>query len=108
MTVLIPGTAVKSLTRIRLLALGVGIVGACHTEDSVAPQATVHFVIDAPLCSSRLPVQFFIDSLIRGGADLDLRGWMPGRSPREIARVLLAQMSLDADRRRVAELCGAS
>jgi hypothetical protein len=29
--------------------------------DAVAPQPTVYFVIDAPLCSSRIPVQFFID-----------------------------------------------
>ena len=71
-----PGTAVTSLTRLGLMALGVGIVGACHATDAVAPQTTVHFVIDAPLCSSILPVQFFIDSL-QVGTDTFVVGIIP-------------------------------
>jgi len=34
----------------------------CSGVGSVEPQATVHFLLDGPLCSSIIPVQFSIDS----------------------------------------------
>ena len=34
--------------------------------EPLAPTATVYFVIDAPLCSSRIPVEFSIDSALVG------------------------------------------
>lgn len=40
-------------------------LAACG-EDAVAPPATVYFVIDAPLCSSVIPVEFFIDDALVG------------------------------------------
>jgi hypothetical protein len=46
-----------------------------------------------------------VESLIRCGADLDLRGWR-SNSPRELARSMFEQMPDDANRRRIAELCG--
>jgi hypothetical protein len=50
-----------------LLALGAVILGACKaTEPAAQKPATVRFVLDAPLCSSSLPVQFFIDSVMVG------------------------------------------
>jgi hypothetical protein len=48
----------------RLIPLGLTLLFACATEESVA--ATVYFAIDAPLCSSTIPVQFFIDSTMVG------------------------------------------
>lgn len=47
-----------------------------------------------------------VGSLVRCGANLDLRGWHPEESAREIARGMFEQMSQDADRRRIVELCG--
>jgi hypothetical protein len=47
-----------------------------------------------------------VECLVRCGADLDLRGYRPTRSAREMARGMLEQMPDDAERRRVAELCG--
>lgn len=41
-------------------------VVACGGESAVAPSASVRFVIDAPLCSSILPVQFSIDNVLVG------------------------------------------
>lgn len=46
------------------------------------------------------------EMLIRCGADLDLRGWMPEASPRELARESLSQMPDQPARLRIAELCG--
>jgi hypothetical protein len=46
-----------------LLCMGVGLLGVCSTPKSVAPQAAVCFLIDAPLCSSIMPVQFSIDNV---------------------------------------------
>lgn len=48
-------------------SIGIMALTACGA-DSVPPQATVHFVLDAPLCSSRLPVRFSIDN-VQVGAD---------------------------------------
>jgi ankyrin repeat protein len=47
-----------------------------------------------------------VECLVRRGADLDLRGWQPQQTAREIARDVLLQFPHDADRRRVAQLCG--
>ena len=47
-----------------------------------------------------------VDCLVRCGADLDLKGWRPQHSAREIAREMLEHMPHDAQRRRIAELCG--
>lgn len=47
-----------------------------------------------------------VECLVRCGADLDLRGWRPQQSAREIAREMFENVSQDADRRRVVELCG--
>ena len=54
--------SVLPLTRLAALILAPVALFSCRT-DVTAPEGTVHFLIDAPLCSSRLPVQFFIDSL---------------------------------------------
>lgn len=40
---------------------GAALAAACGS-DPISPNATVRFVLDAPFCSSRLPVQFFIDA----------------------------------------------
>jgi hypothetical protein len=64
--------AIGSLTRVRLGILG---LAACSAE-GVAPRATVYFVIDAPLCSSRIPVQFFIDGA-QVGADTFIVNLVP-------------------------------
>ena len=47
-----------------LATLGLAIVVGCGSGRAVAPQATVYFQLDAPLCSSILPVQFSIDSVL--------------------------------------------
>ena len=47
-----------------------------------------------------------VECLVRCGADLDLRGWKPSQSAREIAREMLQQLPEDQDRRRIVELCG--
>lgn len=47
-----------------------------------------------------------VESLLRCGADLDLKGWRPHMSAREIARELFEQAPENADYRRVVELCG--
>ncbi len=47
-----------------------------------------------------------VESLLKGGADLDLHGWMPDTPPREIARDMYAQFPDQPARRRIAELCG--
>jgi hypothetical protein len=47
-----------------------------------------------------------VECLIRCGADLDIRGWHPNQSPRELARSMFESMSDDPERRRIAELCG--
>ncbi|MBV9880534.1 MAG: hypothetical protein JO180_08555 [Gemmatirosa sp.] len=47
-----------------------------------------------------------VEALVRCGADLDLRGWRPTQSAREMARELFEQRPEDADRRRIAAICG--
>ena len=47
-----------------------------------------------------------VECLVRCGADLDLRGWHPRQSAREIARELFESAPEHANRRRVVELCG--
>ena len=39
---------------------------ACRGSVPTAPRATVYFALDAPLCSSVLPVQFLIDNALVG------------------------------------------
>jgi hypothetical protein len=47
-----------------------------------------------------------VECLVRCGANLDLRGWRPQQSARELARHMLENVSQDGDRRRIVELCG--
>ena len=47
-----------------------------------------------------------VECLVGCGADLDLRGWKPSQSAREIAREMFEQSPEDKDRRRIVELCG--
>ncbi len=49
-----------------------------------------------------------VECLVRCGADLDLKGWQPNQSAREIAGEMLAQFPEDAARREIARLCGLS
>jgi hypothetical protein len=46
------------------------------------------------------------ECLVRCGADLDLRGWHPDHTARELARLYFEQMPENADRRRIVTLCG--
>jgi hypothetical protein len=47
-----------------------------------------------------------VESLVRAGADLDLRGRHPDQTPRELARVLFEQAPAHAERRRILAVCG--
>ena len=47
-----------------------------------------------------------VECLVRCGADLDLRGWRPEKSAREIAREMFEHFPKEPDRRRIVELCG--
>ena len=47
-----------------------------------------------------------VECLVRCGVDLDLRGWQPNQSAREIAREMLQHFPEDQDRRRIVELVG--
>jgi hypothetical protein len=47
-----------------------------------------------------------VGCLVRCGADLDLRGWHPEQSARELAREWFREMPEDRDRRRIVELLG--
>ncbi len=47
-----------------------------------------------------------VECLVRCGADLDLRGWHPRSSAREIARELFESAPDHPGRRRIVELCG--
>jgi hypothetical protein len=55
----------------RLASIG-AVVGLCVAglfacaDDPSAPGGTVVFVLEAPLCSSTLPVEFLIDSVVAG------------------------------------------
>jgi len=48
-----------------LILATAGALAACAIVDP-APAATVDFLIDAPLCSSRIPMEFTIDGTIVG------------------------------------------
>jgi hypothetical protein len=52
-------------TRLVWVVAAAGVV-ACASATDVATPATVTFVIDAPLCSSVIPVQFSIDGHVVG------------------------------------------
>ena len=58
------------MTRVSRLSMMVGLIvfGACNDAEPVMPQATVFFELDAPLCSSVVPVEFTIDN-VQVGAD---------------------------------------
>jgi hypothetical protein len=60
---MVPVATVKRMS-VALLAGLTGVVAllSCRAE-SVAPGATVYYAIDAPLCGTRLPVVFAIDSV---------------------------------------------
>lgn len=47
-----------------------------------------------------------VESFIRCGADLDLRGWMPNQSAREMAREMFEEDAENEVRRRIVEICG--
>ncbi len=47
-----------------------------------------------------------VECVVRCGANLDLRGWRPQQSAREIARNMFETASQNADCRRIVELCG--
>ena len=53
------------LGRPSLIGMGFAALLACR-ENPTGPQPTVSFMIDAPLCSSTIPVQFSIDSVLVG------------------------------------------
>jgi hypothetical protein len=55
----------RSLSRLAWLSAGAVGILSCRL-DPAAPGATVFYAIDAPLCSSRIPVQFSIDSALVG------------------------------------------
>ena len=58
-------TYVKSLLRQAGLGAGAAALLSC-SDQAPASGARVNYVIDAPLCSSRIPVQFLIDSALVG------------------------------------------
>ncbi|MGH7612925.1 MAG: Clp protease N-terminal domain-containing protein [Gemmatimonadales bacterium] len=60
-------------------------------------------VISVAVGNAMTPV---VECLVRCGANLDLRGWRPAQSARELAREMFENMSLDANCRRIVELCG--
>jgi len=59
-------------------------------------------VINFAVGNAMVPV---VECLVRCGADLDLPGWHPARSAREIARELFEEGPEVAGRRRIVELC---
>jgi len=48
------------------MSIAAVVLAACATIEPAPPQATVYFVLDAPLCSSQLPVEFTIDGALVG------------------------------------------
>jgi hypothetical protein len=60
-------------------------------------------VINVAVGNAMVPV---VECLVRCGADLDLRGWHPTMSAREIARELFEEGPELDGRRRIVELCG--
>jgi len=55
--------SVPSRALLRISAISM-MVFAC--DRPTAPQAQVRFVLDAPLCSSVMPVEFFVDGMTVG------------------------------------------
>lgn len=49
--------------RARLTCIAMAAFTACGSTDSVQPQATLYFSLDAPFCGIALPVQFLVDSV---------------------------------------------
>ncbi|MEP6831748.1 MAG: hypothetical protein ABJB74_00080 [Gemmatimonas sp.] len=47
-------------------SVGLVVFGACSSTGPVPAMAQVHFVLDAPLCSSTIPVAFLIDGVVVG------------------------------------------
>ncbi len=59
----------RTLLHVARISLGAAALVACESVGPVAPpQATVSYTLVAPLCSSIIPVEFYLDSL-RVGAD---------------------------------------
>ncbi|MEO8140590.1 MAG: hypothetical protein ABI742_13135 [Gemmatimonadota bacterium] len=54
------------------LWIGSPLLFGCGS-DPAAPRTTVEFVLDAPLCSSMLPVEFSIDSVLVGSDTFRVR-----------------------------------
>lgn len=46
--------------------ISIAALGACSSTEPMPQSATVHFVLDAPLCSSTIPVTFSIDGAVVG------------------------------------------
>ncbi|MGH7551804.1 MAG: hypothetical protein ACREMQ_02100, partial [Longimicrobiales bacterium] len=59
-------------------------------------------LINIAVGNAMMPV---VECLVRCGANLDLRGWRPNQSARELARSMFEDVSQDAERRRIVELC---
>lgn len=66
----------RRILRPGLLGFASLALAVCDGTEPVAPQATVRYLIDAPLCSSILPVEFFLDG-VRVGTDTFVVGIFP-------------------------------
>jgi hypothetical protein len=71
----------------------------CPVDSTVYGMPMINFAVGNMMVDA-------VECLVRGGASLDVRGWHPEESARDLARELLSQNPGDARRRRVAELCG--
>jgi hypothetical protein len=60
-------------------------------------------VINVAVGNAWAPV---VESLVRSGADLDLRGYHPDATARELAAQMFVDNARDPARRRIAEVCG--
>lgn len=58
--------------------IGIVVLAGCAGAALMAPRTTLNFVLDAPLCSMSLPVQFSIDSLQVGTDTFRIN--IPGRN----------------------------
>jgi hypothetical protein len=65
-------------------------------------------VYDSPIINFAVgnAMTAMVECLVRCGADLNLRGWMPTQSAREIARSRFEDAPQNVDLRRIVELCG--
>ena len=57
--------AMRALSVALCLAMHLALTG-CYPSDATNPSATVYFLLDAPLCSSVIPVRFNIDGVTVG------------------------------------------